>query len=168
LRLTSGHGTPATSAPASTLGPITHAGLRVLKALLWHFLNWKDGRCFPSAKALGKAAQCHRDTVFEALKALEATGALEWSHWIDRRGHGSARKVVRRSNCYRFRDPQPCADAPFGRQSENPARPDSRIHLSKAPERPRGHAREGSGENPALDAALGLYADRRAAAIGRR
>jgi hypothetical protein len=144
--------------PGQHIGPVTQAGLRVLKALLWHFLNWKNGRCFPSAEAIGEVAQCHRDTVFEALRALEATGALEWSHWIDRRGHGSARKVVRRSNCYRFRD--------IGRQSENPPRPDSRIHLSSVPERPRTHSRGGSGENLALEAALGRLREAREAALG--
>jgi len=34
------------------------------------FHNSRDGRCFPSYEAIAKKADCNRDTVYEAIKAL--------------------------------------------------------------------------------------------------
>ena len=36
------------------------------------FHNSRDGRCFPSYEAIADKAKCCRDTVYEAIKALEA------------------------------------------------------------------------------------------------
>jgi hypothetical protein len=51
-------------------GPITAAYRHVLHALLWHFLSYKDGLCFPPYETI---ARCCRDTLYEAIKALEAS-----------------------------------------------------------------------------------------------
>jgi Helix-turn-helix domain len=114
-------------------GPITAAYQRVLKALLWHFASYKDGLCFPSYETIAAKARCCRDTVYEAIIALEQTGVFSWVNRIDRVaervkdlfGHWmTAYRIVRRSNVYQFRDPLPCAEAlnPLRKssKSENP------------------------------------------------
>jgi hypothetical protein len=70
--------------PCQHQGPITAAHQRVLHALLWHFLNYKTGLLFPSYETIAAKARCHRDTVYEAIKALERTGVFEWANRIDR------------------------------------------------------------------------------------
>jgi Helix-turn-helix domain len=110
-------------------GPITRAFLEVLEALLWGFHNSRDGRCFPSYEAIAAKAECCRDTVCEALKALEWAGVLSWQNRITRAlvrqrdlfGQWTNRwTVIRTSNAYVFRDPQPqLAGAPAAK-SENP------------------------------------------------
>ncbi|MGO9719238.1 MAG: helix-turn-helix domain-containing protein [Methylocella sp.] len=115
-------------------GPITAAYQRVLHAFLWHFTSYKDGLCFPSYETIAEKARCCRDTVYEAIIALEATGVFSWVNRIDRvaeRGKDlfgqwmTSYRIVRRSNVYQFRDPLPCAEAlnPLRKvsKSENPA-----------------------------------------------
>jgi hypothetical protein len=75
-------------------GPITRTFLEVLEALLWGFHNAHTGCCFPSYEAIAAKAECCRDTVCEALKALEWAGVLTWQNRITRavvrqRGPGS-------------------------------------------------------------------------------
>ena len=65
-------------------GPITAAYQRVLHALLWHFLSYRDGLCFPSYETIAEKACCCRDTVYEAIKAIEDTGVFTWVNRIDR------------------------------------------------------------------------------------
>jgi hypothetical protein len=77
-------GAPATSSRAQHKGPITRAFLEVLEALLWGFHNSRSGCCFPSYVAIAAKAECHRDTVSEALKALEWAGVLSWQNRITR------------------------------------------------------------------------------------
>ena len=59
---------------------------------------------------IATAAKCHRDTVCEALKALEAAGLLTWVNRITRIGHrerdllgdwGMVWQTIRTSNAYR-------------------------------------------------------------------
>jgi hypothetical protein len=101
-------------------GPITAAYQRVLHALLWHFTNYQTGLCFPSYETIAEKARCCRDTVYEAILALEQTGVFSWVNRIDRvaeRGKDlfgqwmTSYRIVRRSNVYEFRDPLPCAEA---------------------------------------------------------
>jgi Helix-turn-helix domain len=56
----------------------------VLKVLLWGFHRNGDGRCFPSYEAIAKAADRHRDTVCEAIRALEQNKILTWVHRLKR------------------------------------------------------------------------------------
>ena len=104
-------------------GPITRAFLDVLEALLWGFHNSRDGRCFPSYEAIAAKAECCRDTVCEALKALEWAGVLTWQNRITRAlvrqrdlfGRWSNRwTVIRTSNAYVFRDPASKSDQRTG------------------------------------------------------
>jgi len=110
--------------PGQHRGPLTRATLEVLEALLWGFHNSRDGRCFPSYETIAVRAQCCRDTVYEAIKALEAAEILTWANRLirvqfrelDMLGKLALRsRLIRTSNAYTFRDPLPCAQMPQGR-----------------------------------------------------
>ena len=114
--------------PGQHRGPLTRATLEVLHALLWGFHNSRDGRCFPSYETIAQRAQCCRDTVYEALKALEGAEILTWANRLirvqfrerDLFGRMELRsRLVRTSNAYVFRDPLPCA--PAGVSGQKPA-----------------------------------------------
>jgi hypothetical protein len=119
--------------PGQHRGPITRACMEVLEAMLWGFHNSRSGLCFPSYEAIAVKAECCRDTVYEAIRALEAADVLTWVNRIVRQqvrerdlfGKWAYRwRIVRTSNAYLFRDPLPCAEGrPPGRfstKSENP------------------------------------------------
>jgi hypothetical protein len=115
--------------PGQHHGPITRAYMQVFEALLWGFHNSRDGRCFPSYEAIADRAKCCRDTVYEAIKALEAADVLSWVNRITRElvrerdlfGHASQHwRTVRTSNAYVFRDPLPCHEGQGNSKSENP------------------------------------------------
>ena len=104
--------------PGQHRGPLTRAFMEVLEALLWGFHNSRSGQCFPSYEAIAARAQCHRDTVYQAIKVLEAADVLTWVNRIVREqireqdlfGAWATRwRIVRTSNAYLFRDPLPCA-----------------------------------------------------------
>jgi hypothetical protein len=105
--------------PGQHRGPLTRAYLEVLEALLWGFHNSRDGRCFPSYNTIAARAQCCRDTVCAAIKALELAGVLTWVNRLvrvdfretDLLGNLVKRtRLIRTSNAYQFRDP--LAEAP--------------------------------------------------------
>ena len=114
--------------PRQHKGPITRAFLDVLQALLWGFHNSRSGCCFPSYEAIATKAECARSTVAEAIKALEWAGVLTWQHRITRIlvrerdlfGQWASRwRVIRTSNAYVFRDPNPQLAGVIGCKSEN-------------------------------------------------
>jgi hypothetical protein len=107
--------------PGQHRGPLTRAYLEVLEALLWGFHNSRDGRCFPSYETIAARAQCCRDTVYHAIKALEAAGILTWVNRIvrgqfkekDLFGKVVSRiRLIRTSNAYVFNDPLARASHP--------------------------------------------------------
>jgi len=115
-------------------GPLTRAFMEVLEALLWGFHNSRDGRCFPSYESIAAKAECNRDTVYEAIRALEFANVLTWVNRITRIrtreldlfGQWATRwRIIRTSNAYLFRDPLPCAegrpDPRSSSTSENPS-----------------------------------------------
>jgi Helix-turn-helix domain len=119
--------------PGQHRGPLTRATIEVLEALLWGFHNAKTGRCFPSYESIATKAECCRDTVYAAIRALEFAGVLTWVNRIthirvrelDLFGKWQIRRqVIRTSNSYMFRDPQPGAEGRpnswFSSKSENP------------------------------------------------
>jgi hypothetical protein len=94
---------------------------------------------------IAEKARCCRDTVYEAIIALEDTGVFSWVQRIDRVaervkdlfGHRTnVYRILRRSNVYQFRDPLPCAEALNSRnspKSENPSGPEiQELHSSTA------------------------------------
>jgi hypothetical protein len=115
--------------PGEHHGPITPAFQRVLIAMLWKFHNSRTGYCFPSYETIAAAAKCCRDTVKEAIKALEAADILTWVNRFDKirtqcrdfLGQVVTRwQVIRTSNAYCFRDPLPCATECRSYKAENP------------------------------------------------
>jgi hypothetical protein len=107
--------------PGKHYGAVTAKAEAVGRVLLWVFHNAGTGRCFPSYEAIAKEAGCHRDTVAEAIKMLEAAGILTWCNRRARVRIGGATKVVRTSNSYRFIDP--------GSKSEFPSETSNQDHL---------------------------------------
>jgi hypothetical protein len=101
-------------------GPITRTFFDVLKTLLWGFHNSRTGHCFPSYETIAEKAECCRDTVYEAIHALEESGILDWVHRFDKIYKGRW-QVIRTSNAYLFRDPLPCATSSENYKSENSA-----------------------------------------------
>ncbi len=112
-------------------GAITAKAYQVLAALLYQFHNSKTGKCFPSYERIAEHVGCCRDTVAEAIKALEACGLLTWVNTL-KRVHiegpalfGPARRgltrVYRASNSYRLIDPMqlPKLRNPFGLHSKS-------------------------------------------------
>ena len=102
-------------------GVLTAKFVAVLGALLWGFHNAATGKCFPSYERIAEKADCARSTVYEAIRALEATGVLTWVNRIarirewgpDLFGRAQNRwRVIRTSNAYTFVDPQPPARPP--------------------------------------------------------
>ena len=119
--------------PGQHRGALTRATMEVLHALLWGFHNSKTGLCFPSYEAIAAKAECCRDTVYEAIKALERADVLTWVNRImreqvhERDLFGkwvTSWRLVRTSNAYTFRDPLPCAagrpSSEVFSKSENP------------------------------------------------
>lgn len=92
-------------------GPLTKTTLSVLTTLLWVFHNHASGRCFPAHQRIADEADCCRDSVIEAMKALELAGLLTWQHrlvrgWKRRRdlfGERWVYGVLRTSNAYILR-----------------------------------------------------------------
>jgi Helix-turn-helix domain len=119
--------------PRQHWGPLTRATMDVLKAILWRFHGADGGgRCFPSFECIASVAKCHRDTVCEAVKALEQAGLLTWIHRITRIRRRerdllgawvSVWQVMRASNAYRFIDPLDRQPGRKGYKSENPSGP---------------------------------------------
>jgi hypothetical protein len=131
--------------PGQHRGPLTRATLEVLEALLWGFHNSRDGRCFPSYETIAARAQCCRDTVYEAIRALEGAEILTWVNRLirvqfrelDLFGKMALRsRLIRTSNAYTFRDPLPCAQVPHARGEAAPGAPSFSL-LSKSENPPR-------------------------------
>ena len=114
-------------------GQLTAKYLDVLEALLWGFHNARTGLCFPSLERIAERAKCARSTVAEAIKALEDAGLLSWVNRIVRVRErcadlfgqmGTRWRIIRTSNGYQFRDPQPAAkpvSLVFSSKSEFPS-----------------------------------------------
>jgi hypothetical protein len=121
-------------------GVITAKFLNVLEALLWGFHNARSGLCFPSYETIAARAHVHRDTVYEAIHALEKAGILTWVNRIKRIREwgpdlfGRAMnhwRVVRTSNGYSFIDPKPSkSEFPTGTPNQ-----DSILSLPQPPKR---------------------------------
>jgi hypothetical protein len=133
--------------PGQHRGPLTRATLEVLEALLWGFHNSRDGRCFPSYETIALRAQCCRDTVYEAIRALEAAEVLTWVNRLIRVQFSELdlfgklvprTRLIRTSNAYMFRDPLPATVAPGagGSGMENRAGASSGLAISTESEKP--------------------------------
>jgi hypothetical protein len=158
-------------------GPLTVKHLRVLGALLWKFHNADSGRCFPGYDKIKDEADCHRDTVYEAIHNLERLGILTWVHRIKRErecvpglfGDKPAWRwrVVRMSNAYTFNDPKPSkSEIPTGTTNQDltsradPAhsrnrRSSAHVRLCRARQSTRAVTNHGGGKRRGIHLRLG-------------
>jgi hypothetical protein len=89
-------------------GQVTAKTYAVFCALLMGFHNCGSGRCFPSYDRIQEATGCCRQTVANALAALEAVGLLIVCNrlvrvrWRDKAALAMRTRVMRTSNCYAF------------------------------------------------------------------
>lgn len=95
------------------MGLIGDSGMKVLRALLYGFMDWKTGACFPRIRAIMAKTRYARSTVCEALRRLERVGIVQrinrrqWKTiW---RNGGSFKAEVQTSNAYLFSPPHPDA-----------------------------------------------------------
>jgi hypothetical protein len=105
--------------PGKHYGAITAKGEEVGRVLLWVFHNVKSGLCIPSYDTIAKEVGCHRDTVGEAIKMLEAAGVLTWCNRRTRVRIKGITKVIRTSNSYRFIDPGSKSEFPAGTHNQD-------------------------------------------------
>src|SRR4051812_37147752 len=139
--------------PGQHRGPLTRATTEVLEALLYGFHNAASGACFPSYEAIAVKAECCRDTVCEAIKALAFAGVLTWVNRIVRErvrerdlfGKWATRwRVLRTSNAYAFRAPNRAAASRLASKSESPpGTVNQGFPIAKAPSPTRQTALEG-------------------------
>src|SRR6516162_9668352 len=100
--------------PGKHYGAVTAKAEEAGKVLLGVFHNVKTGLCFPSYETIAKEVGCHRDTIGEAIKMLEAAGTLTWCNRRPRVRIKGITKVIRTSNSYRFVDPGSKPEIPAG------------------------------------------------------
>ena len=105
--------------PGKHYGAVTAKAEEVGRVLLWVFHNCKTGLCIPGYETIAKAAHCHRDTVAEAIKMLEAAGILTWCNRRARVRISGVTKVIRISNSYRFIDPGSKSEFPSGTKNQD-------------------------------------------------
>lgn len=122
--------------PGQHGGPVTHAQMRVLHALVFWFYNHETGHCFPSYDALAEKAQTTRSTVALAIATFERFGILDVHRRLKRitlpqRGIDGRRnsiiKVVRTSNAYTFHPVWIEIDAAEGQPAAYPVKHPQRI-----------------------------------------
>lgn len=147
--------------PRQHNGPLTHACLLVLQALLFSFHHQRTGECFPSYEAIAAKSGVHRSTVAEAIKALEAARILTWSHRIGRawrrvRDAFTGKLewvsiVVRRSNGYVFLVPPAPAQDTSSRAARRDAKPAASAESSKSGSASGPNSNSSYNTNPALN-----------------
>jgi predicted transcriptional regulator len=85
-------------------GALGANGLHVLKVMLFNFLNYTNGACFPSISTISQEAKRSRVTVTAALQRLQDTGFMNWVRRTRKtgkaKGEGPQREQV--SNAYTF------------------------------------------------------------------
>jgi helix-turn-helix protein len=88
------------TAPGRAYGELTAKHVQVLEALVYGFLNSRDGRCFPSLAKIAERAGCAVSTVQLAIAALERVGLLGWVNRLKRLWINGRWRVHRTSNGY--------------------------------------------------------------------
>jgi hypothetical protein len=141
--------------PGRAYGELTAKQVQVFEAMLFRFLNSRDGRLFPSLARLAEAVGCAVSTVQLAIAALERTGLLGWVHRLKRVVIDGRTRVHRTSNGYSINPSD----------TEMPQRPsESRIFpslASTAATEMRGHSRgcaQESGQDERLSGETARFA----------
>lgn len=90
--------------PGQQSGPLGDNGLRVLRAMLYEFLDYRDGRCFPALITIAEKVKRSKVTVIAALDRLAEHGFLTWVRRTRKTGHkrgeGPQREQI--SNAYKI------------------------------------------------------------------
>jgi predicted transcriptional regulator len=81
---------------------LTPADRSVFNALLFKFMNRRDGRCDPSEQGIAEATGLHRATVARSLQRLLAFGFLNWERRRTVMRRGNVWWIGQASNLYRF------------------------------------------------------------------
>lgn len=89
-----------TRKPGDRGGIIGFIGMRVLDALLWHFLDRKTGRLDPSYEAIGRVAAVGRSALAEALQQLKRLGLIHWVRRCRKRFVGGRFTLEQETNAY--------------------------------------------------------------------
>jgi hypothetical protein len=79
--------------------------MRVLDALLWHFLDRKTGQLDPSYEAIARVAAVGRSAVAEALQQLKRLGLIHWVRRCSSRFIGGCFTLEQDTNAYGIRPP---------------------------------------------------------------
>lgn len=100
--------------PGQRNGPLGFAGVAILKALGFRFLNRVSGRLDPSIKTIAALVKRAGDTINKGIKALRKHGFLDWLNRKEPTGiEGKGPQLRQVTNAYRitmpeqFRDPVP-------------------------------------------------------------
>jgi len=106
-----------TKAPGKRDGVVGVSGLMILRAMLYHFMDSKSGRCDPSYKQIQAKTGLCTQTIANALKALARTGLLEIVRRIERQRERARNpltgawqwivRVVQQTNAYMCNFPLP-------------------------------------------------------------
>jgi hypothetical protein len=86
--------------PGARGGIIGFVGMRVLDALLWHFLDRKTGRLDPSYEAIARIAAVGRSAVADALQRLKKLGLIHWVRRCSERFIGGRFTLEQDTNAY--------------------------------------------------------------------
>jgi hypothetical protein len=114
-------------------GLIGHAGLQVLHALIFDFLNYRTGRLDPSYEGIARKANLARSTVAEALRRLKQLGVINWLRRCVPISDGGRFELKQETNAYAvlpasqwsgFRDEQPPPLPSTGTWGDHPPMPD--------------------------------------------
>ncbi len=100
-------------------GPVGHAALQVLHAMLFDFLNYSSGRLDPSYAAIARKANVCQRTVATAIKRLRELGMLNWLRRCAESRREDGRFVLEQETnayavlpCTQWRGYRPPADPP--------------------------------------------------------
>ena len=86
--------------PGQRGGVIGFVGMRVLDALLWHFLDRRTGRLDPSYDAIARIAAVGRSAVADALQQLKRLGLINWVRRCTERFIGGRFTLEQETNAY--------------------------------------------------------------------
>jgi hypothetical protein len=86
--------------PGARGGIIGFVGMRVLDALLWHFLDRKTGRLDPSYETIARIAAVGRSAVADALQRLKKLGLIHWVRRCSERFIGGRFTLEQDTNAY--------------------------------------------------------------------
>lgn len=95
----------ASRLPGKRGGLIGFVGMRVLDALLWHFLDRKTGRLDPSYEQIARVAAVGRSAVADALQRLKQLRLVNWVRRCSQRFINGVFTLEQDTNAYAILPP---------------------------------------------------------------